>query len=313
MNTFASLLQQRKSKNNLMGWLNKPAFHQLGANLAPIQKFVLRTTKGSHNPFNFGAYQASDDQTVDTTTTWEDKIRTQEQHEEPPRIKQTVVFVNRGHLPACTASSSSDDAITEGKVMKKRQRKSQQKNKVLMLLQLEQVAAERKSLREGWRILREEFFLEVFRSRILHRRTIRLRKFREIDERIQNQRRVIAKKPLLDLEEYYRKFDSCLEELHDRNEIMELEAFKQLVIREIEERAEAQKVYREHLKVVHGQLMQKFIVDELIQGGLYSGPARRRPRETLDEWIHISDDIQDQRNTIPQNPGEGSEWVVCDF
>jgi hypothetical protein len=294
-----------------MGWLNKPAFHQLSANLAPIQNFVIRTTKGSHKLFYSGATHASDDQTVDTTTTLEDKIRIQHE-EEPPRIKQTVVFVSRG--PSYTATKSSErGSIVEGKAMEKRQRKSQQKNKVLMLLQLEQLAAERTAIREAWRTLREEFFLEVFRSRIVHRRTIRLRTLGEIDERIQTQRSVVPGLPLLDLEEYYRKFDSCLEELHDRKEIMELEAFKQLVIREIEERAEAQQVFREHLKVVHGQLMQKFIVDDLIQGGLYSARAQRRPRETLDEWIHISDDIQDQRNTIPRKPGEGSVWVVCDF
>lgn len=325
MNTFASLIQQqRKSKNNLIGWLNKPSFHQLGANLAPIQKFVKRTTKGNHIPFYFGAHHhhqhhaSGDDQTVDTTTTWDDKMRTTQplhQHEEElsRTIKQTVVFVSRGASTACT-ESSEQEARSERITMEKRQRKSQQKNKVLMLLQLEQIAAQRTALREAWRVLREELFLEVFRSRIVHRRTIRLRKLREIDERMQQERRGLPEQPLLDLEEYYRKFDSCLEELQDRNEIMELEAFKQLVIREVEEQAEAKQEFRERLKVVHGQLMQKFIVDELIQGGLYSGePTQRRPtRETLDEWIHISDD-SDPRNTIPQNPGEGSEWVVCDF
>ena len=120
---------------------------------------------------------------------------------------------------------------------------------------------------------------------------------------------------LRDLAEFYRKFDACIEELHDRNEIMELEAFKQLVIHEVEERAEALQQFRERLKIVHGQLMQKFIVDELIEGGLYAEPMqKKRQRETLNEWVQVGEGIKGPgNNQISENLAERSEWVFCDF
>lgn len=325
MNTFVSLIPQRhKTKNLLGGWWNNNTFHQLGANLgAPIQNFVKRKSSGSKY-FGAASQYISDDQTVDTTTTWEDKLRIQNeqiQHQSSShrRIKQTVVFISRGP-PVDTIAPPpppQQQIVSEQqRVLEKRQRKSQQKNKVLMLLQLEQVAMQRNALRQSRRrMLRDELFVKVMQGRIKHRRMVRLRKLEEMDARIQTRRRArTEEQPLRDLEEYYRKFDTCLEELEDRNEIMELEAFKQLVIREVEERAEALQVFRERLKVAHGQLMQKFIVDELIEGGLYLRP--RRSKETLNEWIDINeDDIDHQRDaSAPLNSSDdGSEWVVCDF
>jgi len=305
-------MPQRKA-SNLVGWWNKPTFHQLGANLVPLQNFVKRKEVVVKNPFHVGAQYISDDQTVDTTTLWEDTWRIKhEERQSHPKLKQTVVFVGRGPPVATIAPPPEQVLAAEQVVLEKRQRKSQQKNKVLMLLQLEQVLAQRSSLRQRRQILMQGYFVEVLRRRIKHRRTILFRKLEALDRRIKTKRQQQQpEKQLLDLEGYYRKFDSCLEELHDRNDIMELEGFKQLVIREVEERAEALQIFQERLKVVHGQLMQKFIVDELIEGGLYSGP--RRPKETLNEWIHISEDFSDQRNAISNSPEEGSEWVVCEF
>lgn len=312
MNTFASFIPQRKT-NNLIGWLNKPSLQQLGANLAPLQKFVKRTAKGSH--FYFGTHRESDDQTVDTMSTWEDH-----QHrisDRPPRLRQTMVIVSPGPpLTSITAKKSELPVACESTMaMERHQRKSQQKNKVLMLLQLEQVATMRAALRERRQVLKQDLVQASIQRRKTKRIRSRLQRLRELDERIQaKQRQSSIETYLLDLSEFYRKFDACIEELHDRNEIMELEAFKQLVIREVEERAEALQKFRERLKIVHGQLMQKFIVDELIEGGLYTEPMqKKRHRETLNDWVQVGEGINGQRNPAPANSAERSEWVFCDF
>lgn len=293
-----------------MGWLHKPALQQLGANLAPLQNFVKRTAKGSH--FYFGTHRESDDQTVDTMSTWEDKYRIPDRP--PPRLKQTMVIVSHGPpLASITANNELDCESTM--VVERYQRKSQQKNKVLMLLQLEQVATMRATVRQRRRALREDLVQAVGKSRKRKRRLPQLQRLRELDERIETHRKHVSlDKSLIDLAEFYRKFDACIEELHDRNEIMELEAFKQLVIREVEERAEALQKFRERLKIVHGQLMQKFIVDELIEGGLYIEPTqKKRQRETLNEWVKVGEGIMGQRNQFSENSAERSDWVFCDF
>ena len=301
-------MPQRKS-NNLIGWLNKPALQQLGANLAPLQNLVKRTAKGSH--FYFGAHRESDDQTVDTMSTWEDKHRISDR---PPRLRQTMVIVSHG--PPVASITANNELVCESTMaVERHQRKSQQKNKVLMLLQLEQVAIMRAALRARKQALRQDVVQAVIKSRKTKRRIPRLQKLRELDERIRKHRhRLSRERALLDLAEFYSKFDACIEELHDRNEIMELEAFKQLVIREVEERAEALQNFRERLKIVHGQLMQKFIVDELIEGGLYAEPTRKkRHREMLNEWVQVDEGSKGQRNQNSENSAERSEWVVCDF
>ena len=293
-----------------MGWLHKPALQQLGANLAPLQNFVKRTAKGSH--FYFGTHRESDDQTVDTMSTWEDKYRIPDRP--PPRLKQTMVIVSHGPpLASITANNELDCESTM--VVERHQRKSQQKNKVLMLLQLEQVATMRATVRQRRRALREDLVQAVSRSRKRKRRLPQLQRLRELDERIETRRKQVSlDKSLIDLTEFYRKFDACIEELHDRNEIMELEAFKQLVIREVEERAEALQKFRERLKIVHGQLMQKFIVDDLIEGGLYTEPTqKKRQRETLNEWVKVGEGIMGQRNRFSENSAERSDWVFCDL
>ena len=138
-----------------------------------------------------------------------------------------------------------------------------------------------------------------------------------LEDRIWISRHALPENPIRELATFYLRFDTCLAELFERNEIMDLEAFKQLVIREIQERGDSLNDYRERMKVVHGQLMQKFIVDELIEGGLYDSssepPCRRRENEILNEWIDIDQDFYDPRNAIAEHPGDGSEWVVCDF
>jgi hypothetical protein len=304
MNPLASLIPQHK-KNNLIRWLNsKPA---LSANLAPIQKFVQRTTKGAHSYFVSSCPQP-DDQTVDTTSTWDEHNGS----EHGPRIKQTLVIISR-EPPVTSFTASDQEATKRRRSIGIHQRRSQQKNKVLMLLQLEQVTSVRNSLRERWGELRKDVIAEVERAKTNESYQNKIRKLQGIDERTWIQRRRLPENPILELAAYYRRFDACLHELHERNEIMDLEAFKQLVIREVQERAEALNKFRERLKVVHGQLMQKFIVDELIEGGLFTGPSRRRPKEILDEWIEIDDDLNDPRNAIAEKPGEGSEWIVCDF
>lgn len=293
-----------------MGWLHKPALQQLGANLAPLQNFVKRTAKGSH--FYFGTHRESDDQTVDTMSTWEDKYRIPDRP--PPRLKQTMVIVSHGPpLASITANNELDCESTM--VVERHQRKSQQKNKVLMLLQLEQVATMRATVRQRRRALREDLVQAVSRSWKRKRRLPQLQRLRELDERIETRRKQVSlDKSLIDLTEFYRKFDACIEELHDRNEIMELEAFKQLVIREVEERAEALQKFRERLKIVHGQLMQKFIVDDLIEGGLYTEPTqKKRQRETLNEWVKVGEGIMGQRNRFSENSAERSDWVFCDL
>ncbi len=305
MNTFASLIQQRKP-NNLMAWLHKPALHQLGANLAPLQKFVKRTAKGSH--FYFGAHHISDDQTVDTTSTWEDNDRIQ--GEQSSRIKQSVVVVSHGP-PVTSITAKRGKVFVDRAAIELRQRKSQQKNKVLMLLQLEQVTAMRTAMRNQWQTLRKDIFLEVAKRRTSQLKIQRLRRIQDLDDRIRTQRRVILNKSLVPLQEFYRKFDACLDELHDRNEIIELEAFKQLVIREVEERAEAVHDSRERMKIVHGQLMQKFIVKELIEGGLYSQPTIID--ENLHEWIQVGDQCRGPIHVVTDSSDDRSEWVVCDF
>lgn len=281
-----------------------------------------------NNYYLYGMRKTSDDQTVDTTSTWEDRglrSRSNSEEDQDRIMTQTVVYVNRNRrhtddysiFPTTTTTTAKD------------QHDSQKKNKVLMLLQLEQVLATRSAIQEKWDTLRTEFFVELVR-RQLHRKQIRNQKI-ELLERMQRQRRrqIQMDSNILELEEFYRKFDICLEELHERNDIMELEGFKQLVIREVEERAEAVELFRERLKVVHGQLMQRFIVDELIEGGLYDGPKRRKPlprEEMLYEWVHVEDEDNYLPTTtttgvstihfeeqVDDEEEEGSEWVVCDF
>jgi hypothetical protein len=311
MNPLASLIPQHK-KNNLIRWLNsKPS---ISANLAPIQKFVQRTTKGAHSYFGSSSSSSCplpDDQTVDTTSTWDD-TNVNNPSEHGPRIKQTVVIISRD--PPVTSILASDPEETwRRRSMGMRQRKSQQKNKVLMLLQLEQVTSMRTRIKERWRELRTEVLAEVKRRQTYESQRTRIKNLETVDAQTRARSRRLPENPILALSEYYRRFDTCLDELQERNEIMDLEAFKQLVIREVQDRADALNKFRERLKVVHGQLMQKFIVEELIEGGLYTGPSGRRPNEIWNEWIEIDEDINDPRNAIAENPGEGSEWVVCDF
>ena len=235
-----------------------------------------------------------------------------------------------------------------------------------MLLQLEQVATERTILKEKWRDIQRDLVAEVDRRTTTTGTTPRRQSHTTGQEEATSYRisqqtldifdpqsRARRLSPSLDphlndqphphnsilddLADFYRRFDACLDELHERNEIMDLEAFKQLVIREVQERAEALNKFRERLKVVHGQLFQKFIVDELIEGGLYhkndddhrmmglSSARRRRPNTNEiwnEEWIEIDERLtlnhhdgldDDPRNAIADKPGEGSEWVVCDF
>ena len=228
-----------------------------------------------------------------------------------------------------------------------------------MLLQLEQVATERTILKEKWRDIQRDLVAEVDRRTTTTGTTPRRQSHTTGQEEATSYRisqqtldifdpqsRARRLSPSLDphlndqphphnsilddLADFYRRFDSCLDELHERNEIMDLEAFKQLVIREVQERAEALNKFRERLKVVHGQLFQKFIVDELIEGGLYQknddqSARRRRPNTNEiwnEEWIEIDERLtlnhhdgldDDPRNAIADKPGEGSEWVVCDF
>jgi len=285
------------------------------------------------------------------------------------------------------------------------QRKSQQKNKVLMLLQLEQMTTEKHHIKDKWRRIRiqictvikerherlqddspssSQHFWKRFEEQQRQRRRSRLYPCRETKDNKNNSVTHYKEEHciLQDLADYYRRFDLCLEELHERNEIIDLEAFKQLVIREVEERAEALHRFRERLKVVHGQLMQKFIIDELILGGLYHsddyhtmspGGNIRKTKNNMkrlmvgrwsgrrsgnnhttslsgndDEWIEVEDDDDDDennndnnihrhhqevndkpnvegdnnynsndkkdpRNAIAESPGDGSEWVVCDW
>lgn len=312
MNPLANLIQPRK-KNNLMRWLNssKPA---ISANLAPIQKFVKRTTKGAHSYFaNFHA----DDQTVGTTSTWEDNtsIHSTGSEYSAPRIKQTLVIVSR-EPPVASIMAAHPKASIRRKSMNIQQRKSQQKNKVLMLLQLEQISGERNVLRQRWIAIRQNLIVEALRRQTQESQRIIMGMIQALEERIWINRHALPENSIRELVAFYLRFDTCLAELHERNEIMDLEAFKQLVIREIQERGDSLNDYRERLKVVHGQLMQKFIVDELIEGGLYDSselPSRRRQNEILNEWIDIDQDFHDPRNAIAEYPGDGSEWVVCDF
>ena len=363
MNPLASLIPQHK-KNNLIRWLNSTP-PTIRANLAPLQKLVQRTTKGAHSyctTFGSSRPYHLDDQSVDTISTWEDHHNSYYHHynsssssnsshgsccssnssEHEPRIQQTVVIISREpSVGSITAAFVTSTSTTTTATEHHKQRKSQQKNKVLMLLQLEQVTTQRILLKDKWRDIQRDLVIEVER-----RTTSRGSSYRiplaldRIDQRTRPRRLPLSDsnnyndyndRILDDLANFYRRFDACLDELHERNEIMDLEAFKQLVIREVQERAEALDKFRERLKVVHGQLFQKFIVDELIEGGLYHDTllmglaARRRvtPNEIWnEEWIeidegpnhhHHQDVEEDPRNAIADKPGEGSEWVVCDF
>eukprot|EP00934_Nitzschia_sp_Nitz4_P001423 Nitzschia sp. Nitz4//scaffold188_size43225//34805//35731//NITZ4_007349-RA/size43225-processed-gene-0.24-mRNA-1//1//CDS//3329539856//1423//frame0 len=200
-------------------------------------------------------------------------------------------------------TNSTNYAADEDTILE--QRHAQNKNKLLMLLQLEQVLADRGARQAQWQALKEEFFVALVRRQIqratsspkpsittpLPKRTWRLNS------------------TLLDLQEYYRKLDACIQELEDRNEIIELEGFKQLVIRELQERAEAKEQHRKHLQVVHGQLMQRFLMEEW--------RIREGWSNSHHDWIAISNEdsiLANSTRLVEQDEDmDGSEWVLCEY
>ena len=70
-----------------------------------------------------------------------------------------------------------------------------------------------------------------------------------------------------ELEDFYVRYDDVMSELLDRMELIELHGFKQLVIQDLSERSVAVQSHQSRLQLVLRELMQKFVIDELIEEG----------------------------------------------
>lgn len=116
----------------------------------------------------------------------------------------------------------------------------------------------------------------------------------------------------LDLEDFYRKFDIVLDELMDRMELIELQEFQQLVIHDLSDRCQAVQTFRGRLELVQRELMQKFVIDELIEDGLLSSEnpsADKFDNEEDFDWVSV----QDSTRSTWEETLDDSEWLICEF
>jgi hypothetical protein len=172
--------------------------------------------------------------------------------------------------------------------------------------ELREVTAAMTAARAKWPTVRRAFFVALWMREIRMRLTGQ-RKTKEESSTPRLKTKSMNEK-LKNLEEFYRKFDAVVEELEDRTDLIELEGFKQLVIREIAERSEALRKFQERLKLVQGQLIQKFVIDDLVEEGLI--PLESSSRDEMDEKV-LDWEYVDNYSDL-EGYQDGSEWVICE-
>ena len=111
------------------------------------------------------------------------------------------------------------------------------------------------------------------------------------------------------LEEYYEKFDLVVADLEDRQELIELAEFKQLVIQDLNDRSEARMEFQQKLPVVLRELMGQVVIHDLKHDGMLpnlpsSRSQQRRPL-LCDEWIEVP---KDDDETLVLLTDE-SDWI----
>ena len=110
--------------------------------------------------------------------------------------------------------------------------------------------------------------------------------------------------PLLtSLEEFYVKFDLVVADLEDRQNLIEIEEFKQLVIQDLSDRSEALCEFKQRLPVVLQELMEKVVIHDLKHDGLLPNKPKRIKPLLCDEWIELAED---------EPIADEADWIVCD-
>jgi hypothetical protein len=179
---------------------------------------------------------------------------------------------------------------------------------VLISKELKNRTDTRISIRQQWRALTQAVFIETANRKLKKRRSKKLGKAKNLPSK-KAQIESVEDDPLRfsDLEEFYQKYDVVMEDLDDRRELVELQGFKQLVIEELFNRSEAWQQFQLRVKLVQHELMQKFVIDELIEEGFIIAPESSSSHNDDDdeserlEWVSVN------------GPYEFTdEWVMCD-
>jgi hypothetical protein len=159
---------------------------------------------------------------------------------------------------------------------------------------------ERRETRTRWTNVSKEFLVELAKRR----RRNRLSKWKK--------RKPAAKKPLAradddpllaSLEEFYGKFDLVIADLEDRQELIEIEEFKQLVIQDLCDRSDALLEFKRRLPFVIQELMQKVVIHDLKHEGLLPYAPKATKTLLCDEWIEVPDD---------ESIAYETDWIVWD-
>ena len=108
---------------------------------------------------------------------------------------------------------------------------------------------------------------------------------------------------LTSLQEFYEKFDLVVADLEDRQNLIEIEEFKQLVIQDLSDRSEALHEFKQRLPVVLQELMEKVVIHDLKHDGLLPNTPKRLKPLLCDEWIELADD---------EPIADESDWILCD-
>jgi hypothetical protein len=179
---------------------------------------------------------------------------------------------------------------------------------VLISKELKNRTDNRLSIRQQWRAVTQAVLIETANRKLKKRRPKKLGKAKNLPSK-KTRIESVEDDPLRfsDLEEFYLKYDVVMEDLDDRRELVELQGFKQLVIEELFNRSEAWQQFQFRLKLVQRYLMQKFVIDELIEEGFITAPESSSSHDDDDdeserlEWVSVN------------SPSEFTdEWVMCD-